>query len=79
MKKYDTKIPAEDSFTSATTGQHARWWRAAEVEGRVGAALQRALPRAIEDPYQVSDKGVFGSTSDARPIQDQWGDADRTP
>jgi branched-chain amino acid transport system substrate-binding protein len=38
----------------------------------VGLALQRALPRIIDDPYQVSNGGRVRLDSRRQAIQDQW-------
>ena len=40
--------------------------------GQVGAALQTALPRAIDGPYQVSNSGIVKLDSRRQAIQDQY-------
>jgi branched-chain amino acid transport system substrate-binding protein len=73
MKRYYPKIPAEDSFTlNYYRTAHALVVGLQKSKGRVGAALQRALPHAIKDPYQVSDKGVLRLDQRRQAIQDQW-------
>jgi branched-chain amino acid transport system substrate-binding protein len=73
MKKWYPKVPAEDSFTL----NYYRSGRALieglnKSNGEVGAALQRALPRVIPDPYQVSNGGKVRLDSRRQAIQDQY-------
>ena len=73
MKRYYPKIPAEDSFTlNYYRSAHALVLGLQKSNGRVGAALQRALPRVIDDPYQVSGGGKVRLDSRRQAIQDQW-------
>jgi branched-chain amino acid transport system substrate-binding protein len=73
MKRYYPKIPAEDSFTlNYYRSAHALVLGLQKSNGRVGAALQRALPRVIDDPYQVSTGGKVRLDSRRQAIQDQW-------
>jgi branched-chain amino acid transport system substrate-binding protein len=73
MAKIYPKIPAEDSFTlNYYRGAHALVVGLQRSNGRVGAALQRALPRSIDDPYQVSSGGRVRLDSRRQAIQDQW-------
>jgi branched-chain amino acid transport system substrate-binding protein len=73
MKRYYPKIPAEDSFTlNYYRGAHALVLGLQKSNGRVGAALQRGLPRVIDDPYQVSTRGKVRLDSRRQAIQDQW-------
>jgi branched-chain amino acid transport system substrate-binding protein len=73
MKKYYPKIPAEDSFTlNYYRSAHALVLGLQKSNGRVGVALQRALPRVIDDPYQVSTGGKVRLDSRRQAIQDQW-------
>jgi branched-chain amino acid transport system substrate-binding protein len=72
-KTYPKVIPAEDSFTlNYYRGAHALVVGLNKSKGRVGAALQAALPRSIDDPYQVSDGGILKLDSRRQAIQDQW-------
>ena len=73
MRRWYPRIPAEDSFTlnydrSAT----ALIQGLNRSNGRVGAALQRAMPRQVADPYQVSNNGRVRLDSRRQAIQDQW-------
>jgi branched-chain amino acid transport system substrate-binding protein len=74
MNKYYPKvIPAEDSFTlNYYRSAHALVLGLQKSNGRVGAALQSALPRTIDDPYQVSTGGKVRLDSRRQAIQDQW-------
>jgi branched-chain amino acid transport system substrate-binding protein len=73
MKRYYPKIPAEDSFTlNYYRSAHALVLGLQKSNGRVGAALQRSLPRVIDDPYQVSTGGKVRLDSRRQAIQDQW-------
>jgi len=73
MKKWYPTIPAEDSFTlNYYRGAHALVLGLEKSNGQVGAALQRALPRVIADPYQVSDNGNLKLDSRRQAIQDQY-------
>ena len=73
MKRYYPKIPAEDSFTlNYYRSAHALVVGLQKSKGRVGAALQRALPRIIQDPYQLSGGGRVRLDSRRQAVQDQW-------
>ena len=73
MKKYYPKIAAEDSFTlNYYRGAHALVVGLNASRGAVGAALQAKLPRAIKDPYQISDGSVLKLDSRRNAIQDQY-------
>jgi branched-chain amino acid transport system substrate-binding protein len=73
MAKIYPKIPAEDSFTlNYWRGAHALVLGLTKSGGRVGLALQNALPRVIDDPYQVSTGGNVRLDSRRQAIQDQW-------
>jgi branched-chain amino acid transport system substrate-binding protein len=73
MKRYYPKIPAEDSFTlNYYRGAHALVVGLQKSGGRVGAALQRALPRVIQDPYQLASAGRVKLDSRRQAIQDQY-------
>jgi branched-chain amino acid transport system substrate-binding protein len=72
-KSYGTSIPAEDSFTlNYYRGAHALVLGLTKSGGRVGAALQKALPRVIDDPYQLSTGGKVRLDSRRQAVQDQW-------
>jgi branched-chain amino acid transport system substrate-binding protein len=73
MKKWYPKIPAEDSFTL----NYYRTGRALVMglnksNGAVAAALHRAMPRSIPDPYQISSGGTIRLDSRRQAIQDQY-------
>jgi branched-chain amino acid transport system substrate-binding protein len=73
MKRNYPKIPAEDSFTlNYYRGAHALVLGLEKSNGQVGAALQRALPRVIDDPYQLSNGGKVRLDSRRQAIQDQY-------
>jgi branched-chain amino acid transport system substrate-binding protein len=74
MKRYYPKvIPAEDSFTlNYYRSAHALVVGLVKSKGRVGAALQRQLPRIIDDPYQLSAGGKVRLDSRRQAIQDQY-------
>jgi branched-chain amino acid transport system substrate-binding protein len=74
MAKYYPKvIPAEDSFTlNYYRGAHALVVGLQKSKGRLGSALQNALPRVIADPYQVSNGGRVALDSRRQAIQDQY-------
>ena len=73
MAKWYPKIPAEDSFTlNYYRAGHALVEGLKGSKGKVGAALQAALPREILDPYQVSNSGKVKLDSRRQAIQDQW-------
>jgi branched-chain amino acid transport system substrate-binding protein len=73
MKRNYPKIPAEDSFTlNYYRSAHALVVGLTRSGGQVGAALQRALPRVIDDPYQLSNGGRVRLDSRRQAIQDQY-------
>ena len=73
MKKNYPKIPAEDSFTlHYYRAAHALVLGLTKSGGRVGAALQRAMPRVIDDPYQLASAGKVRLDSRRQAIQDQY-------
>ena len=73
MKKNYPKLPADDLFVS-------NYFQAGKAlieglnksNGAVGAALQRALPRAFKGPFEVSDNGTIRLDSRRQAIQDQY-------
>jgi len=73
MKKWYPTVPAEDSFTlNYFRGARAIVVGLNKSKGAVGAALQAAMPRAMPDPYQVSNGGVVKLDSRRQAIQDQY-------
>jgi branched-chain amino acid transport system substrate-binding protein len=73
MKKWYPTVPAEDSFTlNYFRGARALVVGLTKSKGAVGAALQKAMPRAMPDPYQVSNGGVVKLDSRRQAIQDQY-------
>jgi branched-chain amino acid transport system substrate-binding protein len=73
LKKWYPKIASEDSFVlNYYRGAHALVVGLNKSKGRVGAALQRAMPRVIADPYQVSTGGKVRLDSRRQAIQDQY-------
>ena len=73
MKKWYPTIPAEDSFTlNYYRGAHALVLGLEKSKGQVGAALQKALPRVIDDPYQVASGGKVRLDSRRQAVQDQY-------
>jgi len=73
MKKWYPTIPAEDSFTlNYYRAAHALVLGLEKSNGGVGAALQAALPRVIDDPYQVASGGKVRLDSRRQAIGDQY-------
>jgi branched-chain amino acid transport system substrate-binding protein len=73
MKKWYPTIPAEDSFVlNYYRGARALVVGLTKSKGQVGAALQKAMPRTIVDPYQVSNGGKVRLDSRRQAIQDQY-------
>jgi branched-chain amino acid transport system substrate-binding protein len=73
MKKWYPKIPAEDSFTlNYYRGARALIVGLNKSNGAVGAALHRAMPRSMPDPYQLSNRGIVRLDSRRQAIQDQY-------
>jgi branched-chain amino acid transport system substrate-binding protein len=73
MTKLYPKIPPDDGFT-------VNYWNAAHAlvlglqksGGAVGAALQKALPRTLDEPFQISNGGKAKLDSRNQAIQDQY-------
>ena len=79
MKKYygaydgGKGLPADDLFVANYfTSAKALVEGLNKSNGAVGAALQKALPRSIKGPYEVSDGGVLKLDSRRQAIQDQY-------
>jgi branched-chain amino acid transport system substrate-binding protein len=73
MKKFYPDLPAADGFVH--NYYNAAWALVQGLQksrGRVGAALQRALPRTLKGPYEVSDNGTIRLDSRRQAIQDQY-------
>jgi branched-chain amino acid transport system substrate-binding protein len=69
----EANIHAEDSFIlNYYRGAHALVVGLNKSRGAVGAALQKSLPHAIADPYQLSNKGIVKLDSRRQAIQDQY-------
>jgi branched-chain amino acid transport system substrate-binding protein len=73
MKKMYPKLPADDGFV-------VNYWNAAHAlvlglqksHGAVGVALQKAMPRALDEPFQISNGGLTKLDSRNQAIQDQY-------
>jgi branched-chain amino acid transport system substrate-binding protein len=73
MKKYYPKLPADDLFVANYfTSAKALVEGLNASNGAVGVALQKALPRALKSPFQVSNGGVLKLDSRRQAIQDQY-------
>ena len=73
MKKNYPKLPADDLFVANYfSGAKALVEGLEKSNGAVGAALQRAMPRAIKGPFEVSDNGTLRLDSRRQAIQDQY-------
>jgi branched-chain amino acid transport system substrate-binding protein len=73
MKANYPTLNAEDSFgLNYYRGAHALVLGLNKSNGRVGAALQKALPRVIDDPYQLSTGGKVRLDSRRQAVQDQY-------
>jgi branched-chain amino acid transport system substrate-binding protein len=73
LTKWYPTIPGEDGFTY--NYYNAGWaliQGLTKSGGRVGAVLQRSLPRAIRPGFQVSNKGVVRLDKNRQAIQDQY-------
>lgn len=73
MKKWYPGLPAADGFVY--NYYNAAWALVQGLEasgGRVGAALQRAMPRSLKSGYEVSDGGRVMLDSRRQAIQDQY-------
>jgi branched-chain amino acid transport system substrate-binding protein len=73
MKKNYPKLPADDLFVSNYFQAGKALVEGLEKSnGAVGAALQRAMPRAFKGPFQVSGNGTIRLDSRRQAIQDQY-------
>ena len=69
----EANIHAEDAFIlNYWRGAHALVVGLNKSRGVVGRVLQAALPRAIADPYQISNGGILRLDSRRQAIQDQY-------
>src|SRR3954447_13861342 len=67
------KIPADDGFTvNYYNAAHALILGLTKSKGATGAALQRALPRSLDEPFQISNGGKTPLDSRRQAIQDQY-------
>jgi branched-chain amino acid transport system substrate-binding protein len=73
MNKLYPKLPADDGFVyNYWQGAHALVVGLQKSNGAVGAALQKALPRTLDEPFQVSNGGLVKLDSRNQAIQDQY-------
>jgi branched-chain amino acid transport system substrate-binding protein len=73
MAKMYPKIPADDGFTvNYYNAAHALLLGLTKSHGAVGAALQAALPRSLDEPFQISNGGKARLDSRRQAIQDQY-------
>jgi branched-chain amino acid transport system substrate-binding protein len=73
IKKYYPDLPAADGFVH--NYYNAAWALVQGLQrsgGRVGAALQRAMPKTLKGGYEVSDAGTIRLDSRRQAIQDQY-------
>jgi branched-chain amino acid transport system substrate-binding protein len=73
IKKWYPDLPAADGFVH--NYYNAAWALVLGLQksgGRVGAALQAAMPRALKGGYEVSDNGQIRLDSRRQAIQDQY-------
>ncbi|HUG64481.1 MAG TPA: ABC transporter substrate-binding protein [Gaiellaceae bacterium] len=73
VKRHYPDLPAADGFVY--NYYNAAWALVqglTKSKGRVGAALQRALPRTLKSGYEVSDGGRVRLDSRRQAIQDQY-------
>jgi branched-chain amino acid transport system substrate-binding protein len=73
MNKLYPKIPPDDGFTvNYYNAAHALILGLQADGGAVGAALQKALPRSLDEPFQVSNGGKAKLDVRNQAIQDQY-------
>jgi branched-chain amino acid transport system substrate-binding protein len=73
MGKLYPKIPADDGFTvNYYNAAHALVIGLQKSHGATGAALQAALPRSLDEPFQISNGGKARLDSRRQAIQDQY-------
>jgi branched-chain amino acid transport system substrate-binding protein len=73
MNKLYPKLPADDGFVyNYWQGAHALVIGLEKSHGAVGPALVRALPRAMREPFQISNNGFVHLDSRRQAIQDQY-------
>jgi len=73
MKKMYPKLPADDGFVvNYYNAAHALVIGLQKSNGAVGAALQKAMPRALDEPFQISNGGLARLDSRNQAIQDQY-------
>jgi branched-chain amino acid transport system substrate-binding protein len=69
----EANINAEDAFIlNYYRGAYALTLGLQKSKGAVGAALQAGMPRAVKDPYQVSNGGIVKLDSRRQAVQDQY-------
>ena len=73
MNKLYPKLPADDGFVyNYYMAAKALVQGLGKSDGNVGVALQAALPRSIEGPFQISNGGFVKLDSRRQAIQDQY-------
>lgn len=73
MAKLYPKIPADDGFTvNYYNAAHALVLAVGASHGAVGAALQKAMPRSLDEPFQISNGGKARLDVRNQAIQDQY-------
>ncbi len=73
MKKLYPSIPPDDGFTvNYYNAAHALVIGLQKSGGAVGAALQKAMPRALDEPFQISNGGKTKLDARNQAIQDQY-------
>ncbi len=73
MNKMYPKLPADDGFVhNYYIGAKALVQGLIRSKGATGAALQAAMPRAIQAPFQTSNGGLMRLDSRRQAIQDQY-------
>ena len=73
MNKTYPKLPADDGFVyNYYMATKALVQGLAKSNGRLGAALQAALPRTIDAPFQISNGGKVRLDPRRQAIQDQY-------
>jgi len=73
MRRHYPELPAADGFVH--NYYNAAWAFIQGLQrsgGRLGAQLQRAMPRTLKGPYEVSNNGTIRLDSRRQAIQDQY-------
>jgi branched-chain amino acid transport system substrate-binding protein len=73
MKRWYPKLPAADGFVYNYYNAAWAFIRGLRTSGgKVGAALQRSMPRTLASGYEVSDNGLVKLDARRQAIQDQY-------